>query len=521
MIDTVVLRIHDVKKYRWIPRYIKFLENTGFIDETSGYTTGTLQVPETTMNAIRKKGVTDPKEIFDVLELNNSGEFLMKSQVLKAELSSSHYKITHFVNDPRDYIEINLSIPKYLWGTNVLLFKHHLWDGDYSTIGENDPKICTEKTYKLLIGFIKLFLKENYYLNAIDLADVEINRLDVCFNQVFATKQDALMYLDYQKRLKKKHSRDDEGVIKDYATSLMYTTPNYSAKIYHKGSEYEKHDSKEHVKYNDRVKSKYFRVQEIQAFADRILRYEITVRNKYLNYLHKNHLFRLECPIFQQQKAIAQKVEADLKANNSLAKKIGELKSKNQQIEAFVALYRKIEPVNKKVYKEYQKLVTRRRYFLLETSFSDDAFNYETTPFESDKVMFTKPLLMLCFKKLWDFIDEFQVTELPDIDAFVARVEMHNKFNGIAFNKADLVNFYQQLVNYQSFKELKKFMHVSRATFYRYKAKLKLLGITDNQITVVDKTSGIPKAPKDLNTYHYEVNYNNRMISKQIKLPIL
>src|SRR5205085_12548093 len=134
------------------------------------------------------------------------------------------------------------------------------------------------ESYDLLISFLRKFFHWEFMMCTVQFTDVEINRIDVCFNQVFKSKDDALLYLEYQKRLKKKYARDENGVMRGYETSLMYVTSRYSAKIYHKGTEYEKHDKKEHLKYNKEKATQYFKTEKLQAIADRVLRYELTLR---------------------------------------------------------------------------------------------------------------------------------------------------------------------------------------------------------------------------------------------------
>ena len=81
--------------------------------------------------------------------------------------------------------------------------------------------------------------------------------------------------------------------MRDYATSLMYKTKRYSAKIYHKGREYERNDLKEHLRINKERGMQYFKTEQYQALADKMLRYELTYRltNKLLNNcISINHL---------------------------------------------------------------------------------------------------------------------------------------------------------------------------------------------------------------------------------------
>ena len=179
-----------------------------------------------------KKKRTEKVEMY---QDKRTGNFLLKSQNGKQLNSSSHYSFSYHINFMRDFIEFNFSIPKYQFGTNILMFIEHDRDKEFKMFSSQTLEYNLQKSYKLLSNFIANFFKREFTICNIDLKNVEINRIDVCFNQVFNSKEDALLYLEYQKKLKKKNARDEQGVMHDWTTSLMYKTRRYSAKIYHKG----------------------------------------------------------------------------------------------------------------------------------------------------------------------------------------------------------------------------------------------------------------------------------------------
>lgn len=289
MIDTVILRVHNLEKNHTL---VNNLDNF----TTKGYETRLLDVPASFMKDISEKGIKDPAIILEELRFKNKmgkgGRYILKTKVGKHVNLSSHYMLTYFINYTKDYVEFNFSIPKYKYGTNMFLFVRHQVDRGYMFFNASTLDFNMRDSYELLMTFLKRFFHWEFIMCTVKFTDIEINRIDVCFNQVFKDKADALLYLEYQKRLKKKYARDENGVMRGYETSLMYVTNRFSAKIYHKGTEYERHDKKEHLKYNNEKRVEYFKTKSLQVFADRILRYELTLRNPFLNYIHKRHIFR-------------------------------------------------------------------------------------------------------------------------------------------------------------------------------------------------------------------------------------
>jgi len=186
----------------------------------------------------------------------------------------------------------------------------------------------------------------------IDPQDVEVNRIDVCFNQVFPTRSDALKYLEYQKRKVKKHARAGNDGYKEYDTSLMYVTKLYSVEIYHKGSEYAKNDYKEHKRFNKEKGFQYFNIPKYQAFADRML-----------NYLHKRNLFRTKCPLWQRDFALYSEVEAKKQRIERLAKKIGSLPEQEREAFDEANPHEKITRDERQIHKYIMKVINNSTYF--------------------------------------------------------------------------------------------------------------------------------------------------------------
>lgn len=496
MIDTIILRVHNVMKYETL---IKRLELDSM--KNGGFTTETAKVDADEVKRLRGMGYKKPKEIIEILRMNKSGDFLVKTQVGKQMNASNHYAFTYFINWTKDHIEFNFSVPKYKYGSNVLMFVEHYVDRDY-----NYPQCSTlehniRRAPDFIMQFIRYFLRKEFPLDKIDFSDVEVNRIDVCFNQMFRTRDEALKYLEYQKRLKKKYAKEEEGVMREYATSLMYTTKRYSAKIYHKGSEYRNNDYKEHLKINKEKGRDYFRTEKFQMFADRMLRYELTMRNTQMNYLHKHNIFRKECPFFQADYKCYLRVMNVKQKNDRIAKKIGSLPDAEKDEYAKNHPYEKISGDDKKVFKYISNILESRTFFMLEVDEETKMYNKKSVPYVCKKAKFGTLIIKLCLEKLLSFMEEFKITELKDEQHVKAAIERVNNIGRNTLPTAEMMKFYDLLQRYGSFKEAAKYAGISRATFYRYKSRFKRIGVSETSLKPVDNYA-IPEHNHNLKEYH-------------------
>jgi len=500
MVDTIVLRLHNLTKYNDL---IKRLE----LKKTGGWTSEIAEVETEELQRLRGAGYKTSKQIIDILKINRTGEFLVKTQVGKHMNSSSHYAFTYFINWTRGFIEFNFSIPKYKFGSNVLMYVPHYIDKDFiyayhSTI-EHNLRIAP----KMIRGFIIGFLKKEFPLDEIDLRNVEVNRIDVCFNQMFRTKEDALKYLEYQKRLKKKYAKEEEGVMREYATSLMYVTQKYSAKIYHKGTEYKANDSKEHLKINKQKGKDYFMIDKFQACADRMLRYELTIRSGYLNYLYKHKIFRKDCPFFKIDYRNYQRVQNAIQKNDRISKRVGLLSNDQKEKYLKVNPYEKISPNDRKTCKSVSHLIETKAHFMMEITEDSKIYNQKTVTYKTNTAKFSGDLISLCLRKLLSFIDEFQIKELPDEEKVNRKIEEINRIGRTKLPKNEMLHFYSLLQKYGSFKEAEKYSNFSRATIYRYKERFKEIGIFDTSIKPLD-TYSLPNSTVDFREYHSALIYD-------------
>jgi hypothetical protein len=345
----------------------------------------------------------------------------------------------------------------------------------------------------------------------VDFSEIEINRIDLCFNQVFDDKKFALEYLEYQKKLRKNNLRADSNNFREYATSLMYATQRYSLKIYHKGTEYKKHDRKEHERINKEKNSDYFNIAGLQLFADKILRYEVTLRDSMLSYLFNHKVFRKNCTIHKKKYEIYKKVESIMHKNDIIAKKTGSFRLeayKNRYIENHPYIYP--DPNDKIIHKKMTELLNRKRQFLLKTNPFIEEYNKSTIKAQFEpRAFFSKELFIECSKFFKSFIMDFQIKEKPSEAVVSDRIEKYNFDHYHKLPKNEMMKFYIMLQHF-SFEDILKKGIYSRATFYRYKSRFEKIGVTQNNIMLLD----FAHASVDLSQYHTEIIYGKPLIAR-------
>lgn len=324
MIDTIVLRLHDLNLHKDI------------YDLQCRPSFNTIHRKR---KVLEFRNISDlPAEVVrDVIQYGDSGTEKTASLRGKFNIPSSHYNVNFAINEDKDFIEWNFSIPKYFYGNNIAQFVRPVSDKRF--IMGVDYRFCEQQKYLFdrLSRAIDIFFDENFHGLFIDYTRLEINRVDLCFNQLFQDREEALRYLSYQKKLNLKNMRLNSARFHNYNTSIFYTGENYSVKIYHKGSEYHKTDAVEHTKINnillkcfeqDNIKDKSYEDMErgfnsdgkvlsekdikqyyelikgrksklklididfLQGEADKILRYEMTFRKSLMANVFKDKVFR-------------------------------------------------------------------------------------------------------------------------------------------------------------------------------------------------------------------------------------
>ncbi len=177
MVDTIILRLHDLVKYKHV---IKSLD----LNNNNGYESSIGKVPFAEFLSTIKANKERKKEALELLTMKRTGDFILKTKVGKQVNSSNHYGFVYFVNYLKDYIEFNFSIPKYQFGTNVLMFVEHEKDQGFNSYNCTQLEYNLKKSFALVSKFIENFFRREFLFATIDFEDLEINRIDVCYNQI-------------------------------------------------------------------------------------------------------------------------------------------------------------------------------------------------------------------------------------------------------------------------------------------------------------------------------------------------
>lgn len=173
MIDTIVLRINNIDKYPLL--YAQFND----LSKRKG-AVAAAYVSKDTVSVL--ENAAKPHYFFA-----DTGRCIPMFVNSHLYIPSSDYRLSHRLNALHNNLEFNFSIPKYLFSTNVLQF--------ISPYNQSPEFI-----YEMLLTFIDTFIRDTFLSEHPILEDVEIVRLDFCFNQMFSSKNDALDYLKETKK---------------------------------------------------------------------------------------------------------------------------------------------------------------------------------------------------------------------------------------------------------------------------------------------------------------------------------
>lgn len=455
--------------------------------------------------------------------------------------------------------------------------------------------------HKRLYSFIKRFVSdiEAFFSlsNPIQMEYLELVRIDFCFNQYFDSKDDALKYLAMQKKINNKYNRTSYQSNKPYDTSIAFSSKTGAFfKIYHKGTEYETvGDMKKHIKLNfefyestlknridapmfktykeqhefllkkvfskkegektyvqphvdeklleafnkDFKKKQIFDVKFLLSEMNKVLRYEVTIRPKYMAYHYKSKFFRKDCPYFKEYKKIHNKVRSieDSRNTNKRSKLVGKYELD--------------------IYNDYKKWMQRKVCFLFTDSHSVKMFNktsvgkgvqdfdpitkdyeitnvrdyeYSSSLNDKDVAILTDDFLQFLCRQFKDMFDHFQIDELIQQDDFVLMLkdyntkaednaERYNSLNAhkcISYNGQPMIKggrivkkatqllkqkqltelhlkkvsvpvlsvLYSHLQSGKSLHEIRNEMNITSSSFSRYKKDLALFNISEQSQSV-------------------------------------
>lgn len=398
MIDTIQLRIHNIKSYKLI--YGQF---TADLQKKTTFHQGAVEaIDYDTGEAISKERVWQRISAFQ-----DTGKYM--PYVVRSDIgrNSSNYSVGARLADlttDKPFLEIEFSLPKWFFGTNLFQFLTHT------------PKDSFTQ-YAYLVKGIKRFLQVSL-AQKVDPKDVQIYRIDMCYNQFHESKSEALRYLQAQKEQAQAHYKNRGTTFRpENETSWYATTGRYSFKVYHKGSEFEKNDAKRLAKFyqsspigiKERLKGINYNLTELQGIADRVLRYEITCRASLLHELtmyytfldlEKKKFWMRDCNLYQY------------------IKKVQRLGGFQKAASAYFQTSRK------KDYDVITFFTGRQKKFCLASVFDG---RYSPDCVFSESVTFTDIVYRLLFDFFWNKVKFHQVKQGAPESYFRDRIEQYQE----------------------------------------------------------------------------------------------
>ena len=419
MIDTVEFRIHDLAHHKAL---CIFLDKSHTKQGKSVYMRPPNEVDEW---PIEQK--LAHKKILRFHDTGNQHEVAHFYQ-----LKSSHYDIAYCIDILRDFIKFNVAVPKYCYGTNIIHYNTSPKHRDFSFFKHSSIENNLNESYDRLLSFFDKFFIAEFGAIRIDRSFVEINRLDLCFNQMFDSKTDALEYFAQLQKVRKKWSRDTSNNSRDWKTSLTYVTPKWSFKVYHKGAEFKKNDSKKLQALNEQGLASYD-IPFYQEWADKTLRYEMTFRNSYMSYLYMTRLFRKDCHLWQAGVKLYKTHKIALERAKTENLKPGKRKSLT------FAEYRKtLTNQDLKLIKYVTEFRNKTKKFYLSNEGFNLDFDKETEHGTFDKwpskperfdsgAKLSRSLLRVMCGKFLDTLNEYKLELFQDSTSVLARLDSYNQ----------------------------------------------------------------------------------------------
>jgi len=356
MIDTVTIRIHNAEQY-------SLYEYFNSPDSGITHVTGAVQ-----------DGKVDTS-LLSGIYFNDTDKFLVVRRMGRLYNPTSNYFVGVRCDPGNNWVDIEYSCPKWQFGHNVAQLIDYYDQGSVK---------CFQVLRRHLIAFF-----DKHVPFRIQDGDIEIRRIDFCYNQFHETQSDALNYLELLKPGFSRLARKNGSVPVPYDTGIHFTTRRMSFKVYHKGTEFRKND---YYKLLDKH-IPGFDIDATAQAADRILRYECTFRHSGLNY------------------AFHQLYE----------------KAKSPGKDAINSIYRKmfyLARVEKKSVNRAFCLKSEYDY-LHETSFGELQFRYHDL-FERNRVTFDQVLFDRLFYHTWELIKKVAVKPSGDHKAFIKHLEQSN-----------------------------------------------------------------------------------------------
>lgn len=514
MIDTITFMIHNVNKQvvdlksdngysyknpfnrllyerlldyesKFVFRNKKFLNN-GVVDEiTDDYFK---------RKSINNLGIV--KRQGSIIESLGKKDFFFYPVHGNISTASSDSTCKFSVNENSDTLKFELSVPKYFYGHNIAQFIPNIDSDRY----KKNPFAAREFAFHVkdirvrIIEFIVTFLSDlsnllsvHNFQSHFDLSDIEIKRLDICYNQFFASKEMAIDYLLAQKKIYHSRVKKNTIVKQDYDTSFAYrhSKDGFYFKIYHKGDEFENEDMKKLIKINienfdsnpenlilaksifekhfsktfeekkgkveDLILNYYktyvnskekqqfikelesilvFKVSDLIRESNKVLRYEMSFTTTYLSTLYKREIFRSKCPdwnFLKKSYSLIKRYDLYLEKDVAIAKKFKQVYNITRDMRQEYNIIHKSLAKKHQFFLFTSKKVKKHEHSLGFMDVMEFKRNWAKAQIiDIKEATFSDDLFDLIFKRFKEEIDFFQIKEVEDTKTTIELIEKYN-----------------------------------------------------------------------------------------------
>jgi hypothetical protein len=431
-----------------------------------------------------------------LLETNAEKRLFFQRVQGKTSVPSHDYHVNFKMSENADYIEFNLSIPKYFYGHNIAQWIPNFQSERFQL---SPFAMCgwsgqLKHLHKRLIEFIYQFFNDlSEYLNLpslqnFDIRNIEIRRLDFCYNQQFPSMEFAKDFFEAQRIFKNTRIKKGAVVDQDTDTSFYYRLSRNNGfffKIYLKGAEFLNNDLPRLLKENQQaaqgrpetiqalrdVFSKHFpeaaRHHKAQGFdgvmfdwyngyaksgekvefctdfekhlrfkcafllreANKVLRYEMSFTSGYISTIYKREVFRKKCPHWKKWVLRHDKIKAyDLHLSRDREK--AEIYKRMHKLDANDRrIYEIIDRSFKKKHNFF--LITEKKLQRHEEIFADvflaPKIDNRFRIAESDHATIGDGMFKALVKMFHDEVISYQPKKLPDEKRFLDAIAQYNE----------------------------------------------------------------------------------------------
>lgn len=424
MIDTVAFRIHDLEINKHL---VKFLFKNGVAGIEK-------------KRKVLEEGIDIQREMKFVNFTLNHATGKVYSSSYRLKMKSHNSDISFAIDKDRDFIHMELSLPKYFYGDNVHQLVNHESEKLYSTFRLKKFYDLAGAGWMVFKGALQNFMKREFGDIKIRPDLIEVVQLDFCFNFIFKSQSQLKAYLSFIRQIKKKYQKDENAHSAYGPSSVYFPSKICTFKIYHKGPELKAHPG--------RIKSKSY-YKGVQELADRTLRFEASFR-----------------PVaFRELWLKRSPLKAYVLAYRRWMKE-GKFKFRNVE-------YKPGSPGKDVILKKGKQLDKRWSFW----------FDLDEQSPENGNVVFDQQLFSECLRSFWHQSKQFMLTGVTRLNVTATKVEYYGsgekQTESIKGLSATKIRFIEVFLQGRSWDELERQGIMSRRQMQRYKALFRKIGFGD------------------------------------------